>query len=119
MSASNLELVRHMVIESEFILKHVQGKSKDEVLNDEVLCRAIVRSLEIIGEAAKKIDDEFKSEYPHIEWKKMAGTRDKLIHDYFGIDYDIVYDIIEKKLPDLDYFLREIISENKGDLLNF
>lgn len=55
MSASNLELVRHMLIESEFILKHVQGKSKDEVLNDEVLCRALVRSLEIIGEAAKKI----------------------------------------------------------------
>ena len=113
MSASNLELVRHMLIESEFILNHVQGKSKDEVLNDEVLCRALVRSLEIIGEAAKKIDDEFKAAHPHIEWRKMVGTRDKLIHDYFGIDYDIVYDIIENKIPDLDYFLREIISENK------
>lgn len=119
MSASNLELVRHMLIESEFILKHVQGKSKDEVLNDEVLCRAIIRSLEIIGEAAKKIDEELKSLYPHIEWKKITGTRDKLIHDYFGIDYDIVYDIIENKIPDLDYFLREIISENTGDNPNF
>jgi uncharacterized protein with HEPN domain len=110
MSASNLELVRHMLIESEFILKHVQGKSKDEILNDEVLCRVLVRSLEIIGEVAKKIDEEFKSEHPHIEWRKMAGTRDKLIHDYFGIDDDIVYDIIENKIPDLDYFLREITS---------
>lgn len=86
MSASNLELVHHMLIKSEFILNHVKGKSKDEVLNDEVLCRALVRSLEIIGEAAKKINDEFKADYPHIEWRKMAGTRDKLIHDYFGID---------------------------------
>ena len=81
MSASNLELVRHMLVESEFILKHTQGKSKFEVFNNEVLCRAIVRSLEIIGEASKKIDGEFKSYHPYIEWKKMAGTRDKLIHD--------------------------------------
>ncbi len=110
MSASNFELVRHMLIESEFILKHVQGKSKNEVLSDEVLCRALVRSLEIIGEAAKKIDEEFKSDYPQIEWKKMAGTRDKLIHHYFGIDYDIVFDIVENKIPDMTHFLREIIS---------
>jgi uncharacterized protein with HEPN domain len=99
-----------MLIESEFILEYVQGKSKNEVLSDEVLCRALVRSLEIIGEAAKKIDEEFKSDYPQIEWKKMAGTRDKLIHHYFGIDYDIVFDIIEKKIPDMADFLREIIS---------
>lgn len=110
MSASNFELVRHMLIESEFILQHVQGKSKNEVLSDEVLCRALVRSLEVIGEAAKKIDEEFKSDNPQIEWKKMAGTRDKLIHHYFGIDYDIVFDIIEKKIPDMADFLREIIS---------
>jgi len=99
-----------MLIESEFILEYVQGKSKNEVLSDEVLCRALVRSLEIIGEAAKKIDEEFKSDYPQIEWKKMAGTRDKLIHHYFGIDYDIVFDIIEKNIPDMADFLREIIS---------
>jgi uncharacterized protein with HEPN domain len=99
-----------MLIESDFILQHVEGKSKNEVLSDEVLCRALVRSLEIIGEAAKKIDEEFKSDYPQIEWKKMAGTRDKLIHHYFGIDYDIVYDIVENKIPDMADFLREIIS---------
>jgi len=110
MSASNFELVRHMLIESDFILQHVEGKSKNEVLSDEVLCRALVRSLEIIGEVAKKIDEEFKSDYPQIEWKKMAGTRDKLIHHYFGIDYDIVYDIVENKIPDMADFLREIIS---------
>ena len=110
MSASNFELVRHMLIESDFILQHVEGKSKNEVLSDEVLCRALVRSLEIIGEAAKKIDEEFKSDYPQIEWKKMAGTRDKLIHHYFGIDYDIVFDIVENKIPDIAEFLREIIS---------
>ena len=109
MSDSNLELVRHILVETTFILKHTEQKSKEEVINDEVLCRAVVRSLEIIGEATKKLDDEFKSIHNHIEWKKIAGTRDKLIHDYFGIDYDIVWNIIETKIHDLDYFLKELV----------
>ena len=109
MLASNFELVQHMLIETSFILQYTNEKSKADVVNDEVLCRAVVRSLEIIGEVAKKLDDEFKSSYNHIEWKKLAGTRDKLIHDYFGIDYDIVWDIIETKIQDLDYFLRQIV----------
>lgn len=109
MLASNLELVQHILVETNFILNHIGNKTKDQVIHDEVLCRAAVRSIEIIGEASKKIDDEFKSIHHHIEWKKIAGTRDKLVHDYFGIDYDIVWDIIENKIPDLDYFLRQII----------
>jgi uncharacterized protein with HEPN domain len=109
MSASNLELVRHILVETTFILQHTEQKSKEEFINDEVLCRAVVRSLEIIGEATKKLDDEFKSIHNHIEWKKIAGTRDKLIHDYFGIDYDIVWNIIETKIHDLDYFLKELL----------
>ena len=109
MSASNLELVRHILVETTFILQHTEQKSKEEFINDEVLCRAVVRSLEIIGEATKKLDDEFKSIHNHIEWKKIAGTRDKLIHDYFGIDYDIVWNIIETKIHDLAYFLKELV----------
>ncbi len=108
MLASNIELVQHILVETSFILQHTNKKSKADVVNDEVLCRAVIRSLEIIGEAAKKLDEEFKSTNSHIEWKKLAGTRDKLIHDYFGIDYDIVWDIIETKIQDLDYFMRQI-----------
>jgi len=84
--------------------------AKDEIINNPVLSRAIIRSLEIIGEAAKKTDAEFKAIYTHIEWKKIAGTRDKLIHEYFGVDYDIVWDIIENKLPALKEYVDEILS---------
>lgn len=70
MLASNLELIQHILVETTFILNHTGNKTKDEVVNDEVLCRAVVRSIEIIGEASKKIDDEIKSIHPHIEWKK-------------------------------------------------
>ncbi|MEY2636651.1 MAG: hypothetical protein RLZZ197_1127 [Bacteroidota bacterium] len=109
MLASNVELVQHILVETAFIILHTNNKSKEDVINDDVLCRAVVRSLEIIGEASKKLDEEFKSTNNHIEWKKLAGTRDKLIHDYFGIDYDIVWDIIETKIQNLDYFLRQIV----------
>jgi uncharacterized protein with HEPN domain len=70
MSVSNLELVRHILVETAFILQYTEQKSKEDVINDDVLCRAFVRSLEIIGEASKKLDDEFKTANNHIEWKK-------------------------------------------------
>lgn len=112
MLLSNLEILKHIRDEIDFILNSVESKTKDNIIDDGLLSRAIIRSLEIIGEATKKLDDEFKSRYPHIEWKKMAGTRDKLIHDYFGVDYDIVWDIIENKLPDLQFFIGEIFDGN-------
>jgi uncharacterized protein with HEPN domain len=102
-------LVRHILTETAFIIQHTDNKTKEQVIDDEVLCRAVVRGIEIIGEASKKIDEEFKSSHIHIEWKKMAGARDKLIHHYFGIDYDIVWDIIKNKIPDLDHFLNHVL----------
>ena len=70
---SNLELVRHIFDECEFIITHTNGKSSEVVINDKVLIKALERSIEIIGEASKKIDDEFKKRYPHIEWKKWPA----------------------------------------------
>lgn len=110
MLASNHELVRHILTETAFIIEHTDKKTKDQVIDDDVLCRAVVRSIEIIGEASKKISDEFKVHHHYIEWKKITGARDKLIHDYFGIDYDIVWDIIENKVPDLDHFLKALVK---------
>jgi len=111
MLPSNLELLRHISDEVDFVLQSTNNKTKDEVINDAILSRAVIRSLEIIGEAAKKLDDEFKGSYPYIEWKKIAGTRDKLIHEYFGVDYDIVWDIIETKLPELKDYVDEILNK--------
>jgi uncharacterized protein with HEPN domain len=111
MSTSNIELLHHISEEVNFILDATHLKTNTQVEEDPILSRAIIRSLEIIGEASKKIDDEFRSQYPHIEWKKMAGTRDKLIHDYFGVDYDIVWNIIQSKLPTLKEYLDSILNE--------
>ena len=81
------------------------------MINDTVLSRAIIRSLEIIGEASAKVDPDFKLDHPEMESRKMSNTRNRLIHDYFGIDYDIVWDIITSKLPDLEQDIQSILSE--------
>jgi uncharacterized protein with HEPN domain len=112
MLPSSIELVKHILDEVSFILTTVKGKDKESVISDPVLSRAIIRSLEIVGEASTKLDPEFKASHPHIEWRKMANTRHRLIHDYFGVDYDIVWDIITTKLPDLETDIQSIISEN-------
>ena len=88
MPNSPLEYLRHILDETQFIMKRTEGISVESFSGDDTLKRAIVRSLEIVGEAAKKISGDLKEKYPQVEWRSMAGMRDRLIHDYFGVDYD-------------------------------
>jgi uncharacterized protein with HEPN domain len=70
-------------------MDRAEGVTKGEFLRDETLKRAFVRSLEIIGEAVKQIPDDFRGKYSHIEWRAVAGMRDRLIHNYLGVDRHI------------------------------
>ena len=71
---------------------------------------AVVRNLEIIGEATKNIFNEFRERYPQIPWKKLAGVRDRLIHHYFGVNYDIVWVIVKEELPEIIILIEEILD---------
>ena len=110
----NEAFLRHILDEIEFLANQCRGLQFQELMEDEVLKRASVRSLEVIGEATKNLSEEFKDKYPVVEWKKIAGLRDKLIHHYFGINWDIVWDVIENKLPDLEKEIRILIEKEYG-----
>jgi uncharacterized protein with HEPN domain len=102
MSKEPLEYLKHIRDETLFILSVIDNDiTKDDFLQDETLKRAVVRSLEIIGEATKKIPVDFKLKWDSISWKNMAGMRDRLIHDYMGVNYSIVWDVIKNKIPEL------------------
>jgi uncharacterized protein with HEPN domain len=96
--------------EINYLRSHTEGLNRDKFLKDETLQRAFVRSIEIIGEAAKKLPEELKQSYPNIEWKSITGMRDRLIHDYFGIDYEIVWDVVINKIPQLHKEIQQIID---------
>lgn len=114
MSPSQLDFLRHILNECDYLLRMSVGKSREQLLDDETNSRAIVRSLEIIGEAVKKLPDDFRSDNPQVSWGDMAGMRDVLIHNYFGIDYDIVWNVIRQEIPDLHEELNKIIRNQEN-----
>ena len=102
MPKDTVEYLKHIRDESLYILSITgKGITKEEFLKDETLKRAVTRSLEIIGEATKKIPADFKIKWNNVKWKEMAGMRDRLIHDYMGVNYSIVWDVIINKIPEL------------------
>ena len=112
MSKEPIEYLKHISDECTFILSVITNdKTKEDFLIDETLKRAVIRSLEIIGEASKKIPADFKVKWSTIKWKNMAGMRDRLIHDYMGVNYSIVWDVVKNKIPELHIQINEVIDQ--------
>jgi uncharacterized protein with HEPN domain len=93
------------------ISSYTDKLSYDEFLNDNKSQDAVIRNLEILGEAVKLLSPDFKKNNPDLPWKDISGTRDKLIHDYFGVNIDIVWDIIKNELPSIKNKILEILHQ--------
>lgn len=114
---SNRAFLRHFLDEANFLIQETDGMEFDKFMKNEVLKRACSRSLEIIGEAVKNLSSNFKKSHKEIEWKKIAGLRDKIIHYYFGVNWDILWDVIKNRVSTLkdqvEKILKEVESRNQ------
>jgi uncharacterized protein with HEPN domain len=110
MSFEPLDYLRHVLVEADYLLRHSAELKPEEFLRDDTLQRAFVRSLEIIGEAAKHIPEDFRSRHPTVDWRGMSGMRDRLIHGYFGVDYGIVWDVVQNHIPALRRAIASILE---------
>lgn len=121
MSKSYIPYLQHILDECHYI----QSVITDDVvlyqfLSDETLKRAVTRSLSIIGEATKKIPANVKLEWKDVSWKEMAGMRDRLVHNYMGVNYFIVWDVAKNIIPQLTVQIESVINiANSEDFVQF
>ena len=102
MSSRSVKLLIEDILESgERILAYTHGLSFEEFVNSPMVTDAVIRNFEIIGEAANRLPRDFRSKQTDVDWRRIRGFRNRIVHDYFGIDYQIVWLVKESFLPDL------------------
>jgi uncharacterized protein with HEPN domain len=114
MSCEPLEYLRHIRDEADFLTVRSAGVVKAEFLQDQLLQRAFVRSIEVIGEATKHVPEVFRAKHPEVPWRLMAGMRDRLVHGYFAVDYDIVWDVAARHAPALLAAIDSILAQEQA-----
>ena len=106
--------LRHMLDAAQKAIVFTQGRERADLDTDEMLALAVVRLVEILGEAAKNVSQDLKDQAPDIAWRQIAGTRDRLTHAYFDVDLDVIWDIVTSDLPSLVEELEKLLDSNSS-----
>ena len=114
MTKRNLYYINHIKEALESIEKYTQNLDRQGFLKNKMVQDAVIRNFEIIGEATKKLSDDFKEKYGYVEWRSIAGMRDKLIHDYIGVDLWAVWAVITDRIPEFKKQINDIITIESG-----
>ena len=110
-SRRNSNLLLLDIIDSGYkILRYTENMTFEEFVSNELVIDGVIRNFEIIGEAANRLTDDFKDKYQDIDWHRIRGTRNRIVHDYVGVDLEIVWRIKETLLPDLISRIKEILK---------
>lgn len=114
MSFEPHDYLRHILEECDFLLGTAARLQREDFLDNDTLRRAFQRSLEIIGEASKRLSADFRTAHADLPWKEMAAMRDRLIHGYFGVDDAIVWDVVRTHIPLVQASVRRILHDFDG-----
>lgn len=112
-SANDLVRLQHMLDAAQKALEFSAGMNRSDLENDEVRQFALVRAVEVVGEAANNITDEFKAKYSDIPWAKIVGMRHRLVHAYFEMDIDVLWSAIHEEMPPLVIRLQNILQSDE------
>ena len=110
MKRDNIVYLRHILDAIHRIEEYTTGVQYEGFMSNNLVQAGVMREIEIMGEAAKRLTNEFKEKYPDVPWKKVAGMRDKLMHGYFGVDLDAVWDTVKKDINVLEGKIKDIIE---------
>jgi len=108
------DYIQDILSSLEEVEEFTEGLNFEDFLKDRKTINAVIRCLEIIGEAAKKIPEDLRKGHPEMPWKRMTGMRDKLIHEYHGVDLEIVWTVIKEELPPLKPLIEKVLKEIEG-----
>ena len=113
MSPSTADVLLHILDELEYLSRAASSLDREAFLRDEDRRRAFVRSLEIVGEATKRLPVDVRAAATSIDWRAMAGMRDRLIHGYFAVDYELVWDVVVSEVPSLRRQVRSLLDQHR------
>jgi uncharacterized protein with HEPN domain len=112
MSFEPRDYLRHILVEADYLVEQSRNLTPNQFQGDATLQRAFVRSLEVIGEATKQLPEALRMKHPEVEWRSMARMRDRLIHGYFGVDYALVWDVVQQRIPPFQQAVRRMLESS-------